>query len=632
MNNYYLERKIKTLKMELRLHTADFAVMGVFLVVSLGIGVYYGVFKRQRTTEEYLMGNRQMQILPVALSMLVTYQSAISVIGIPAEFYLYQTMFCYVWIGIIASIVAQCYMIVPLMFPLHLTSAYEYLGRRFRSRSIQLFSSLLGMLQTLVYMSMVLLAPSLALEAVAGIPLWISVVLVGIVGTVYTSLGGLRSVIWTDVFQFVIMFTGIIVILILGSVRLGSYSNIWNLCKEGGRIQFAITDIDPRVRHTLWSCLIGGAFNWLPLLCNQSAVQRICSMKTMKESKYAVLLNIPLTLLYGVLLFFLSSVMFAYYANKQCDPLQAGFVSNGNQVAPYFVMDILSNLPGLAGLFLAALFSGALSSLSSGINAMGANTVQDILSSCLRNTTQRTKTVVAKITVFVYGAVAVSLAYLAKDFGGPVTQISLSAAGAIGGPGAGMIFLGGLFPHANWIGGIAGGLTGLTINLWVSIGSVLYGKKAPRSPPIGTTQCFDNTTTLETNIENVTSLLDSVQTTSVYSSSTADLSTSEPGHLVIYDVSYLYIGLIGFLVTIISGLLVSAVVSRISSVDDTTSPEYIFPFMRGIWTKTFKQWMKLAEFELRDKVIDVLNQNTTLNQQKDLVDDVNDKTLPVDKY
>ena len=99
--------------------------MGAFLAISLGVGVYYGVIKKQRTTEEYLLGNRHMQLLPVALSMLVTYQSAISVIGIPAEFYLYNSMLCYVFLGIAAVILIQCFMIVPLMYPLHLTSAYE---------------------------------------------------------------------------------------------------------------------------------------------------------------------------------------------------------------------------------------------------------------------------------------------------------------------------------------------------------------------------------------------------------------------------------------------------------------------------------------------------------------------------
>ena len=589
--------------MELRLHTADYAVMGGFLVISLGIGVYYGLFKKQRTTEEYLMGNRQMQILPVALSMLVTYQSAISVIGIPAEFYLYHSMSCYVWLGIIAVIVVQCYMIVPLMYPLHLTSAYEYLGRRFKSRSVQLLGTILGMVQTLVYMSVVLLAPSLALEAVAGIPLWISVVLVGVVGTVYTSLGGLRSVIWTDVFQFVIMFTGIIVILILGGVRLGDYNNIWNLCKQGDRIQFAIIDADPRVRHSVWSCLIGGAFNWLPNLCNQSAIQRICSMKTMKESKTAVLLNIPLTIFYGVLLFLMGTVMYAYFASEQCDPLKAGFVSNGNQVTPYFVMHILSNLPGLAGLFLAALFSGALSSLSSGINAMGANTIQDILLNCLRNTSQLKKTIVAKVIVFIYGAVAVTLAYLAKDFAGPVTQISMSAMGAIGGPVAGMIFLGGLFPQANWIGAIAGGLTGIVVNIWVSVGSVLYGKRTPFSPSIGTVGCFNNQTTYENYTENVTAVFDSYQTTTtIFNRTTDHVTMSETDHLAIYDVSYLYFGLIGFLVTILSGVIVSVITGR-KSQNEVTSLEYIFPCMRGIWKHTLKRWKKPTKFELQNNVI-----------------------------
>ena len=606
--------------MELRLHTADYAVMGGFLVISLGIGVYYGLFKKQRTTEEYLMGNRQMQILPVALSMLVTYQSAISVIGIPAEIYLYHSMQCYVWMGITAMIVVQCYVIVPLIYPLHLTSAYEYLGRRFKSRSVQLLGTILGMLQTLVYMSMVLLAPSLALEAVAGIPLWISVVLVGVVGTVYTSLGGLRSVIWTDVFQFVIMFAGIIVILILGSVRLGNYNNIWSLCKKGDRIQFAIIDIDPRVRHSVWSCLIGGAFNWLPLLCNQSAVQRICSMKTMKESKKAVLLNIPLTLFYGILLFLMGTAMYAYFASEQCDPLKAGFVSNGNQVAPYFVLHILSNLPGLAGLFLAALFSGALSSLSSGINAMGANTIQDILLNCLRNTSQLKKTIVAKVIVFIYGAVAVTLAYLAKDFAGPVTQISLSAAGAIGGPGAGMIFLGGLFPHANWIGAIAGGLTGIVVNAWVSVGSVLYGKRTPFSPSIGTVGCFNNLTTLEKDTENITALFDRPQMTTAIFNSTADnVSISETDHLALYDVSYLYFGLIGFIVTIISGVLVSIITGR-KSQNEVTSLEYIFPCMRYIWKLTFTRWKKPTKFELQNNVIGEWRKRKAQPERKDLMD------------
>ena len=86
--------------MEIKFHVADYVIMGAFLFISLSIGVYYGVIQKQRTTEEYLFGNRQMSLVPVAVSMLVTYQSAASVIGIPAEIYMYNTMMIYSFIGI----------------------------------------------------------------------------------------------------------------------------------------------------------------------------------------------------------------------------------------------------------------------------------------------------------------------------------------------------------------------------------------------------------------------------------------------------------------------------------------------------------------------------------------------------
>ena len=111
--------------MEAYFHSADNVVMGLFLLISLGIGIYYGLIRKQKTTEEYLLGNRQMQLLPVALSMMITYQSAISVIGGTAEVYLYNTMYMYIYVGLAVASLIQYFMIVPLMHPLRLTSAYE---------------------------------------------------------------------------------------------------------------------------------------------------------------------------------------------------------------------------------------------------------------------------------------------------------------------------------------------------------------------------------------------------------------------------------------------------------------------------------------------------------------------------
>lgn len=374
-------------------------------------------------------------------------------------------------------------------------------------------------------------------------------------------------------------------------VKIGSMQEIWRLAVEGGRIDFKNVSADPTVRHTVWGLVIGMTFNWLPNCCNQSAIQRICAMKNLKQSKMAVLLNIPLVIIYGIILCLTGVVMYAYFANDGCDPLAEGTVTNGNQVTPYFVMHLLSHLPGLAGLFIAALFSGSLSSLSSGINAMAANTIEDVLVNYFKNTSQWKQTLAAKLIVIVYGVFAVGLAYAAKDLSGPVTQIALSFMGAVGGPVCGMIFLGGTFPQANWIGAIGGGIIGLGINVWVSIGSVLYGNKATKSPSVGVMGCPGNHSIAITTdnplmpttarLENVTTFLPSM--------------AADSSHLVLYDISYLYFGLIGFLITLILGVIISIVTGFNRHV---TSPEYIFPCMRGFWRAGFKGVQVVPKYQV----------------------------------
>ncbi|XP_052271599.1 sodium-coupled monocarboxylate transporter 1-like [Dreissena polymorpha] len=146
-------------------HVLDYVAMGLFFLVCTGIGVYYGCYKKQKTTEEYLLGGRRMHLIPVAISLLVTYQSAISVLGVPLETYVYNTMSYYMWVAIMIANAIQGFLIVPLVYPLGISSSYEYFGRRFKSRAVQLLGTVMGMLQTLMYMAIVLLAPALALEA-----------------------------------------------------------------------------------------------------------------------------------------------------------------------------------------------------------------------------------------------------------------------------------------------------------------------------------------------------------------------------------------------------------------------------------------------------------------------------------
>ncbi|XP_053394714.1 sodium-coupled monocarboxylate transporter 1-like isoform X3 [Mercenaria mercenaria] len=510
----------------LEFHFADYIVMVIFLAISSAIGIYYGFYKKQRTTEEYILGNRKLHFVPVALSLAVTFQSAVSIIGYPGEIYLYNTMVLYTTFGISIAYLIQAFFIVPLVHPLRLTSAYE---------------------------------------------------------------GGMRTVVWTDTFQFVILYGGLTVILILSVMEIGSISAVFDLSLKGGRIKFDEINPDPRVRHTVWGCIIGGAFNTLPNCCSQSAIQRISSIEKSKDAKIAAALNIPLAVIFIVILILTGLVLYAYFVIKACDPLANEQVSNPNQLMIYFVMKALRDVPGLAGVFLAAMFSGALSTLSSGINSMATNALQDILCDYLKEAQQIKKTFILKLLVLVYGILAVVFAYLSQYLTAPVTQMGSTAFGAAGGPVVGIFFLGAVFPAANKKGAFIGGICSIAINMWIALGSFMYGNKAPLSKPVTTSGCYQNETDLpELNITLPTGSSTFENSFSRYKNNTTSMdilvsqySTNE-NHLAIYDLSYVWLGFIGFMIAIIIGLAVSLITGK--DKDSPTEQIYILPFLRRVWT------------------------------------------------
>ncbi|KAK7110795.1 hypothetical protein V1264_014614 [Littorina saxatilis] len=482
-----------------RFHWLDYVVTVAMLLVSLAIGFFFALFKGgQKTKIEYLLGNREMSMAPVCLSLFVTFQSAISLIGTPGDTYDTGPMIFFTNYGIALAYIVGYFTVVPLMYPLHLTSVYEYLGLRFKSTAVRLLGTCIGMLQTELYMAVALFSPALALQAAAGLPLWVSVAIVGGIGTLYTAVGGIKSVVWTDAFQTIIVFIGIATVFIKGILAVGGFTRMFDVAEAGGRTNFAELNPDPRERHSMWGCILGGCVMWLVNCFNQSSVQRIGSLKTLKTAKLTFLLNAPLNIIYGTTLGLTGVLLYAYIVTVGCDPYAAGLITNKNQMMPYFVIHVLVDLPGMAGLYMSMLFSGALSTVSSGINALAANSVEDLLARPLRGMKDTTVTLIAKMLVVFYGLLTIGLAYLMKSMTGPVTQIATSAFGACGGPMVGMFLLGGAFPWGNKYGAVGGGLIGLVVNLWIAIGTRMYGAPMVSLPPgpIHNCSALDNTTFL----------------------------------------------------------------------------------------------------------------------------------------
>ncbi|XP_060071971.1 sodium-coupled monocarboxylate transporter 2-like [Ylistrum balloti] len=565
-------------------HLADYIVIAIFLCICMGIGIYYG-FKRNQnlTLENYFFGNRHLSLIPVAMSLFVTFVSAISLMGIPAEVYAYGIRIVYYAVSNVISVIIANFTVVPLLYPLKLSSIFEYLELRFQSKAVRRIGTMIGMLLTIMDMGVTLYAPSLALQFVAGIPLWVSIAVIGLVCTLYTTIGGIQSVVWTDAFQFVMIFIGLVAVTVKGGMLMETRHSVVGIANEGRRLDFINFDPDPRSRHTIWGTCVGFAFTFLCYWCNQSSFQRMSSLRSLRATKIAIWMLSPMIVVYFIFLGYLGIILYSYYNTVNCDPVESGLLTNFNQLMPYFVLDVLRSLPGLSGVYISCLFSGTLSTLSSGINALSAITVEEILGSCLHKSKTISQTFVGKLLVSLYGLGIIGLAYGISSMSGSVIQIFAVVTGACGaGPLAGLFFLGGMTPKANWIGAVIGSVTALVCNIWIALGALIYGKSPSTLPPNPTSGCFARNITNSVNdssmyIQNTTNTTCLYDVLGYSSMSPNVLVTPDEGFFL-YNVSYIWYGFIGFFLTLIIGIAVSLCTSGFH--DQPVEAQFIFPLCR----------------------------------------------------
>ncbi|KAG8224740.1 hypothetical protein J437_LFUL005309 [Ladona fulva] len=217
----------------------DYILFCGMLVVSAIIGIYFAFFAKQKqnTTSEYLMGGKSMGLFPVAMSLIASWVSGITLLGMPAEIYTFGTQFWTGIIGIFLSTTAAGLFYIPVIHHLQLTSSYEYLAMRFDYR-VRTLGSALFLISHLLYIPIVIYLPALAFSQVSGVNLHLVTPLVSLVCIFYTSLGGLKAVVWTDAIQMIMMFGASIVVVIIGTIAIGGPSVVMERSHQSGRIEF----------------------------------------------------------------------------------------------------------------------------------------------------------------------------------------------------------------------------------------------------------------------------------------------------------------------------------------------------------------------------------------------------------
>ncbi|XP_017035658.1 putative sodium-dependent multivitamin transporter [Drosophila kikkawai] len=561
----------------------DAAVLISILVISALIGIYYRYTGgKQKTTQEYLMANQSMTTFPVSFSLMASFMSAISLMGVSNESYQFGTMFCVINIAYWISTPIAAYIFLPVFYRMRTTSVYEYLERRF-GQATRLSASLAFTIQMILYMGIALYAPALALEAVTGIPRTAAILVIGLVCTFYSTLGGLKAVLITDVFQSFLMFAAIYAVIAVSAIKAGGFAAIWEVAVERGRVEFDDFSVDPTVRHTWWSLIIGGMVTYLSLYgVNQTQIQRLLSVRNLKSAQSALWWNLPILGLLSFSTIFSGLAIFYYY--RDCDPLLEGRIKSRDQLMPLFAVDTMGQYPGLCGLFVSGIFSASLSTISSAVTSLSAVTLEDYLKPMYKAIFKRTlvdsqSTLPTKVMAFFFGLLCIGLAFGAGSLGG-VLQASLTIFGVVGGPLLALFSLGVCTTRTNQRGALLGFLVSLIISFWIGFGG-------PKPSPIPLSFSM-------AGCENATALAAQALQLSANSSPVV----IEPHYFWLYRLSYMWSCVIGFIVAVLVGYVSSIALAHFGWAEN--SEIYLDKYQKQLDYDLFapilsRRWRRQAE-------------------------------------
>lgn len=440
----------------------------------------WGFARAQKTTEDYFVGGRSMHWLAVGLSMFATTFSPLSFVGLPREaaYVDYHLYLAILFIPLFAAPVVG-WLFVPIYHRLRLTSAYEYLERRF-DRRLRRAASLLYGLYVLSWMGTMLYATSLIVQASLGLNEALRLVSMMILGTVtvtYTTLGGFKAAVWTNVIKAAILASVILAILVLAVARVeGGLASIWEVGWAHDKFAMFRLEFDLTKRANFFSACAFGLFVYLAVaVTGQTAVQRYVSMPTVAAARRSLAVNGLGTAGVCFLFFLLGTAMFAFYTQHPTSEVDRGNVfpplPTQDQITIHFVRTELP-YPGLLGLLLGALFTTTMGSVSSGLSSLSALVASDWLDG------QSLGVRLGRWLSALFGIATLGMAFLVPYLGEHVFDIIIRLSGALFGPLLGLFLLGALVPRANATGaavGLLAGLIGLAVVFPTSITPWWYG-------------------------------------------------------------------------------------------------------------------------------------------------------------
>jgi len=355
----------------------DWIIVVLYLGAIIAVGRYFA--RRQRNMDDYFRGSGNMPWLAVALSVVASLASTVGYLGTPGEVIQNGIGILIGQLAIPAAILVIVFIIVPFYKRANVTTAFELLGARYGS-STRMLSVIIWAYMQIAFLGLVMLLASRLIADMTGIPVLVVILVIGLASVLYTSAGGMQSVVWTDVFQFVILFLGAVVAIGVIVARTDTGPGDWWREMAG-----QTHDLPPwfsrdlATRHTVLGTLFAGfVINIAYASSEQVVVQRYGATR---RAATMMLANYGAAVIFTFLQIALGAALVVFYLKVPgALPADVGSATDANFADQAFPHFIVHHLPiGLTGMVIAALLGAAQSTVDSGVNAMSAVISTDVI-------------------------------------------------------------------------------------------------------------------------------------------------------------------------------------------------------------------------------------------------------------
>lgn len=350
----------------------------------LAMGAYF--MRRQKSASEYLLASREVGWIAIGFSLLATLNSAVDYVIGPAQILEFGFLNLVMILPTFLSFPFIFRYFLPFYQRLRMYNCYEYLEHRFDAR-VRVTATVLFILWRITWMGTTIYLPAYVFNVTMGWSLIPTIVALGLITTIYTTLGGVRGAIWTDVAQAGVMFVGLILATGILVWRVpGGLGQVWATSRDAGFMYFTAripgmatapgilekVSLYFHTNLTFWAVIFGGTLSKLTSYgADQVMVQRYLTAKSVRDSKNGFILNSVAYVVYSLLFVLLGMCLFTYF---RFNPLPEG--TKYEYLFPYFIDQHMPVV--VKGLVIAAVYAAAQSSVSSGITATTAAVFSDL--------------------------------------------------------------------------------------------------------------------------------------------------------------------------------------------------------------------------------------------------------------